>query len=111
MKPIEVFDNGRSRAEHLKEHMFRTHWWYSAKTVSDEGFSITLKLTKLLYEIDGKSMSVNIESDGRDIDVFHSSMRSWIGDTSAIDPQTDERNVDNLTRALESRGLRVHIVS
>jgi uncharacterized protein YcgI (DUF1989 family) len=91
--------------------MFTTHWWRPAKTVSDEGFSITLGFRTLLYEMDGKSMTIAIEGAGRYIDVFHSSMRCWMNDTSVIDGQTDERNVDNITRALESRGLSVRIVT
>jgi hypothetical protein len=91
--------------------MFTTHWWRPAKTVSDEGFSITLGFRKLLYQVDGKCMSITIEGAGRHIDVFHSSMRCWMNDTSVIDGQTDERNVDNVTRSLESRGLRVRIVT
>ncbi len=91
--------------------MFKTRWW-SSKTVSDEGFSITLtSRTTLLYEVDGKSMTVTTEGAGRYIDVFHSSMQRWINDPSVIDGKTDERNVDNITRALESRGLNVRIVT
>lgn len=91
--------------------MFRTRW-LSAKTVSDEGFSITLKSrTKLLYEVDGKSMVITMEGAGHYIDVFHSSMEHWSNDPSVIDGETDKRNVDNITRALESRGLNVRIVT
>jgi uncharacterized protein YcgI (DUF1989 family) len=91
--------------------MFKSHWW-SGKTVSDEGFSITLRgRTQLLYKIGGKTMIVTVEGAGRYIDVFHSSMRSWENDSSLIDGKTDELNVDNITRALESRGLNVRIVT
>jgi uncharacterized protein YcgI (DUF1989 family) len=91
--------------------MFRTRW-LSSTTTSDEGFSITLKSrTKLLYEVDGKSMVITTEGAGRYIDVFHSSMAHWLDDPSAIDDEVDRRNVDNITRALESRGLNVRIVT
>jgi len=56
-------------------------------------------------------MIVRTEGDGREIDVFHSSMRHWSNDSSVIDGKTDERNVDNITRALEWRGFTVRIVS
>ncbi len=86
--------------------------WLSGKTDSDKGFSVTFtSRTTLLYEVDGKVMTVSTEGDGRDIDVFHSSMRFWSNDPSAIDSETDKRNVDNITRALESRGFRVRIVT
>ena len=92
--------------------MFRTHWWHAAKTVSDQGFSITLiSKTKLLYEVNGKAMIVTTEGAGSYIDVFHSSMQHWKDDDSAIDGTTDEENLDNITRALESRGLNVRIVT
>jgi hypothetical protein len=95
----------------LREIMFTTHWWRPARTVSDEGFSITLGFKELLYEVDGKRMTITIEGAGQYVDVFHSSMRCWTNDSSVIDGQTDERNVDNVTRALESRGLNVRIVT
>jgi hypothetical protein len=91
--------------------MFKTHWWRPSKTVSDEGFSITLGFRKLLYEADGKRMTIAIEGAGRYIDVFHSSMQRWMNNPSVIDSKTDEQNVDNVTRALESRGLEVRIVT
>jgi hypothetical protein len=56
-------------------------------------------------------MTITIEGAGQYIDVFHSSMQCWMNDTSVIDGRTDERNVDNVTRALESRGLKVRIVT
>jgi len=91
--------------------MFKTRF-LSAKTVSDEGFSITLKSrTKLLYEVEGKSMIITTEGAGRYIDIFHSSMQHWLNDPSVIDDETDAQNVDNITRALESRGLNVRIVT
>lgn len=92
--------------------MFKTRW-LSSKTVSDdESFSITLtSRTTLLYEIDGKSMIVTTEGAGRYIDLFHSSMDHWDNDSSPIDGKTDEQNVDNVTRALESRGLTVRVVT
>jgi len=91
--------------------MFKTRWWKPARTFSDEGFSITLSRTTLLYEVDGKSMIITTEGAGRYIDVFHRSMRQWRNDPSTIDGKTDEKNVDNVTRALESRGLTVRIVT
>ena len=91
--------------------MFTTRWWRPARTVSNEGFSITLGYKSLLYEVDGRRMAITIEGAGRYIDVFHSSMRCWMNDTSMIDGKADERNVDNVTRALESRGLTVRIVT
>jgi hypothetical protein len=92
--------------------MFKTHWWRSGKTVSDEGFSISfLSRTTLLYETNGKAMTITIEGAVKYIDVFHSSMQHWTNDDSAIDGQTDERNCDNIARALESRGLNVRIVT
>ena len=92
--------------------MFKTRW-LSSRTISvDEGFSITLtSRTTLRYEIGGKSMIVTTEGAGAYIDVFHSSMNHWENDTTAIDSKTDERNVDNITRALESRGLTVRVVN
>ncbi len=92
--------------------MFRRRWWLFGKIISDEGFSIILtSRTTLLYEIDGKSMTVTFESGGTEIDIFHSSMRRWSNDSSLIDGKTDERNVDNITRALEWRGFNVRIVT
>ena len=92
--------------------MFKTRW-LSSKTISDdEGFSITLtSRTGLRYEIDGKSMVVTTEGAGSYIDVFHSSMDHWENDSTPIDGKTDEQNVDNTTRALESRGLTVRVVT
>jgi hypothetical protein len=91
--------------------MFKTHWWRPAKTVSDEGFSITLSHRTLLYEVNGRAMTITIEGAGKYVDVFHSSMQRWTNDDSMIDSQTDERNCKNVTRALESRGLNVRIVT
>jgi hypothetical protein len=91
--------------------MFKTRWW-SSKTVSDEGFSITLtSRSTLLYEVDGKTMTVDIEGGGKYVDVFHSSMQRWENDPSVIDGITDEKNVDNVTRALEFKGFTVRIVT
>ena len=56
-------------------------------------------------------MFVRTEGDGPDIDVFHSSMGHWSNDSSPINAKTDERNVDNITRALEWRGFTVRIVT
>lgn len=92
--------------------MFKKRWWILGKTVSDEGFSIAFtSRTTLLYEVDGKAMTVRTEGDGSEIDVFHNSMRHWNHDSSPIDGKTDERNVDNITRALEWRGFNVRIVT
>lgn len=91
--------------------MFRTRW-FSNKTVSDEGYSITLtSRTSLLYEIGGKKMIVRTEGAGKYIDIFHSSMRYWSNDPTVIDGKEDERNVDNISRALEARGLNVRVVT
>lgn len=56
-------------------------------------------------------MIVTTEGAGHYIDVFHSSMNHWENDLSPIDGKTDEQNVDNVTRALESRGLTVRVVT
>ena len=93
------------------KHMFRRQWWLFGKTVSDEGFSVSFSSRfTLLYEIDQRSMVIRKEGDGRDIDVFHGSMRHWTDDNSDIDEETDRRNVDNITRALEWRGFSVRII-
>jgi hypothetical protein len=91
--------------------MFKTRWW-SSRTTSDEGFSITLtSRTTLLYEVAGRSMVVTTEGAGRYIDVFHSSMMHWTADPTPISGSTDEKNVDNVTRALEARGFEVRVVT
>lgn len=92
--------------------MFRRQWWIFGKTLSDEGFSIEFtSRNTLLYEAGGKTMIIHTDGDFPDIDVFHSSMRRWSNDSSLIDGKTDERNVDNITRALEWRGFSVRIVT
>ena len=92
--------------------MFRKRWWWFGKTISDEGFALAFtSRTTLLYEIGGKTMTVDVEVGWPDIDVFHSSMRCWDDDSSVTDGKTDERNVDNITRALEWRGFIVRIVT
>jgi hypothetical protein len=91
--------------------MFRKHWW-SGKTVSDEGFSITFtSRNTLLYEYGGKTMTVRTEGDGREIDVFQNSIVHWTNDPSTIDGNTLVRIADNVAHALESRGLKVRIVT
>jgi hypothetical protein len=55
-------------------------------------------------------MIITTEGAGRYIDVFHHSMRHWSNDPSTIDGKMDEKNVDNVTRALESRGFTMRIV-
>ena len=92
--------------------MFRRQWWFFGKTISDEGFSIKFtSRNTLLYEVGGKTMIVSTDGDFPEIDVFHGSMRHWSNDSSVIDGKTDERNVDNVTRALEWRGFNVRIVT
>ncbi len=92
--------------------MFRQRWWLFGKTISDEGFSITFTSRfTLRYEAGDKAMTIRTEGDGRDLDIFHSSMRHWENDSSVIDGSNDERNVDNVTRALEWRGFNVRIVT
>jgi hypothetical protein len=91
--------------------MFRKQWWFFGKTISDEGFSISFtSRNTLLYEAGGKTMTVRTEGDGREIDIFQNSMRHWSNDISVIDGKTNDRNVDNIVRALEWRGFRVRIV-
>ena len=92
--------------------MFRKQWWFFGKTISDEGFSIKFtSRNTLLYEVGGKTMIVSADGNFPEIDVFHGSMRHWSNDSSVIDGKTDERNVDNVTRALEWRGFNVRIVT
>jgi hypothetical protein len=92
--------------------MFRRQWWFFGKTISDEGFSIIFtEKNTLLYEIGGRTMTVRTDGNFPDIDVSHSSMRHWNNASSLIDGKTDERNVDNVTRALEWRGFKVRIVT
>jgi len=92
--------------------MFRRQWWFFGKIFSDEGFSIIFtERNTLRYEIGERTMFVRTEGDGPDIDVFHSSMGHWSNDSSPINAKTDERNVDNITRALEWRGFTVRIVT
>ena len=88
--------------------MFRKQWWLFGKTISDEGFTLTFTSRfVLLYEVGQKSMTFRAEGNWPDIDVFHGTMRHWKDDNSDIDEETDRRNVDNITRALEWQGFNV----
>jgi len=92
--------------------MFRKQWWIFGKTISDEGFCLAFtSRNTLLYEVGGRTLTIDVEVGWPHIDVFHSSMRHWDDDSSIIDGATDKRNVDNITRALEWRGFTVQIVT
>ena len=61
--------------------------------------------------MNGKRMTITTEGAGKYIAIYHSSMQHWTNDESVIDGETDKRNVDNVTRALESRGLNVQVMT
>ena len=92
--------------------MFRKQWWIFGKTISDEDFSLQfIAKNTISYEVGSKTMTISADSNFPNIYISHSSMRQWTNDNSLIDGKIDERNVDNVTRALEWRGFAVRIVT
>ena len=93
--------------------MLRVPFFHRSKIISDEGFIVSFVNRSQLRYTEGDSVFlVGVEGAGRYIDIFHSSIRRSEPDAcEPIDSQTDQRVTENVTRALEWRGLTVRVVT
>jgi hypothetical protein len=91
--------------------MFRVPFlrWHSI--VSDEGFSVTFVSRNILkYDEGGISVLIDIDGDGKQMDVIANSMRAS-DPKGRLPEETTARKIEhNVARALEWKGWSVRVV-
>jgi len=92
--------------------MFRVPLLHRSSIISDQGFTVTVvSRSKLEYRENQRVMSISIEQGGRHIDVFHSTIRRWDGESLPISNADDRRITENILAALRWRGWTANVVT
>lgn len=92
--------------------MFRIPLLHRHTIVSDEGFAITFTSRNVLrYDEGAISLLIDIDGDGKRMDLVTNSMRTSEPNNESPDEMTLRRIEDNLVRALEWRGWSVQVVN
>jgi hypothetical protein len=91
--------------------MFRTPWLNKSKVLSDEGFYVEIGRDWLVYQRGDRRMTMTCDVGGPEINVFTDTANRWDDDPSVeVDEQTRSTILNDVTRALEWRGLQVRLL-
>ena len=90
--------------------MFKIPLLNRHKIVSDEGFTVTfVSRNVLMYEEDGISLLIDVDGDGKQMDVISSSLRPVTLGKKLPDDLGVRKIEGSIARALEWRGWSVDI--
>jgi hypothetical protein len=90
--------------------MFKTPWYDRALIISDDGYSLRWGQDWAIYQEGGRKLTLTIDVGGSGASIFVGSVTRWDDDPSrVIDSSTQGRIVENVRRALESKGLDVQL--
>lgn len=90
--------------------MFKTPWYDRSLIMSDGGYSLRWGQDWVIYREGNRQLTLTIDVGGMGASIFVGSVTRWDDDPSQmIDLSTQARIVENVRRALKSKGFHVEL--